>query len=155
RSEPTSTPVATSARARSSSTPSPSQGTRSLAAVVRAVAPTAADAQVRKQAGSGRAGGDRSAFAPSASRKSRKIALRFRLRRINFARRERGSALAKARTAQKPDYLSLTLAALEAGDPARVRELFADMHPADIATVLEGIPPESRETVWQQVEVAK
>ncbi|HEY8555081.1 MAG TPA: magnesium transporter [Burkholderiales bacterium] len=63
--------------------------------------------------------------------------------------------MAKARTAQKPDYLSSTLAALEAGDPARVRELFADMHPADIATVLEGIPPESRATVWQQVDVAK
>ena len=63
--------------------------------------------------------------------------------------------MAKARKAQKPDYLSLTLAALEAGDSARVRELLADLHPADIASILEGLTPESRETAWREVDVAK
>ncbi len=63
--------------------------------------------------------------------------------------------MAKARKARKPDYLALTLAALAAGDAARVRELLADLHPADIARVLEGLPPESRETVWKQVDVGK
>jgi magnesium transporter len=63
--------------------------------------------------------------------------------------------MAKARKAQKPDYLKLTLAALEAQDLERVRTLFADLHPADIARVLEGLPPESREAVWKGIDVGK
>lgn len=63
--------------------------------------------------------------------------------------------MAKARKAQKPDYLKLTLAALEAEDLARARDLLAELHPADIARVLEGLPPESRETAWKGVDVDK
>lgn len=63
--------------------------------------------------------------------------------------------MAKARKAQKPDHLKLTLAALEAGDVAGVREILAGLHPADIARVLEGLPPEHRATAWKEVDVDK
>lgn len=63
--------------------------------------------------------------------------------------------MAKARKAEKPDHLKLTLAALEEGDSARVRAILAPLHPADIARVLERLPPESREAAWKQVEIAK
>jgi magnesium transporter len=63
--------------------------------------------------------------------------------------------MAKARKAAKPDYLKLTLAALEAQDLGRVSALLADLHPADIARVLEGLPPESREAVWRRIDVGK
>lgn len=63
--------------------------------------------------------------------------------------------MAKARKAQKPDYLKLTLAALETQDLTRIREILAELHPADIARVLEGLPPESREAVWKGIDVGK
>lgn len=63
--------------------------------------------------------------------------------------------MAKARKARKPDYLKLTLAALEAEDLARANQILTDLHPADIARVLEGLPPERREAVWKGIEVGK
>jgi magnesium transporter len=63
--------------------------------------------------------------------------------------------MAKARKARKPDYLKLTLAALEADDLARANQILTDLHPADIARVLEGLPPERREAVWKGIEVGK
>lgn len=63
--------------------------------------------------------------------------------------------MAKARKAQKPDPLKLTLAAIESGEPARIRPILAELHPADIATLLEGLPPESREMVWREVNTEK
>ncbi len=63
--------------------------------------------------------------------------------------------MARARRSRKADHLKDTLAALEANDSARVRALFAELHPADIAKVLEGIPPEQRETVWKEVDTDK
>jgi magnesium transporter len=61
----------------------------------------------------------------------------------------------RARRNKKADHLKDTLAALEAGDLARVRAQFIELHPADIAKVLAGLPPESRAVVWKEVPVDK
>jgi magnesium transporter len=58
----------------------------------------------------------------------------------------------KARKPKKPDHLKRILAALEAGDIAPVQAILADLHPADIANVLEGLPPEQRPPVWAEVD---
>ena len=63
--------------------------------------------------------------------------------------------MARARRQKKTDYLKLVLAALETGDIANVQPILADLHPADIANVLEGLPPEQRAAVWAQVAVAQ
>jgi len=60
--------------------------------------------------------------------------------------------MAKARKPKKPDHLKRVLAALEAGDTAQVRGILAELHPADIARILVGLPPEPRTTVWAQVD---
>jgi magnesium transporter len=60
--------------------------------------------------------------------------------------------MAKARKPKKPDHLKRVLAALEAGDAAQVRGILAELHPADIARILEGLPPEPRTAVWAQVD---
>ena len=59
--------------------------------------------------------------------------------------------MARARRSKKPDYLQLVLAALQAEDRARIREILAPLHPADIARILEGLEPESRPPVWAEV----
>src|SRR3989344_4458969 len=61
--------------------------------------------------------------------------------------------MAKARKPKKPDHLKRVLAALEAGDTAPVRGILAELHPADIARILEGLPPEPRATAWGQVDI--
>ena len=61
--------------------------------------------------------------------------------------------MAKARKPKKPDHLKRVLAALELADTAVVRAILADLHPADIARILEGLPPEPRATVWGQVDI--
>lgn len=61
--------------------------------------------------------------------------------------------MARARRQKKPDHLKLVLAALETGDIANVQPILVDLHPADIANVLEGLPPEQRAAVWAQVAV--
>lgn len=63
--------------------------------------------------------------------------------------------MSKARKVRKPDALTLTLAALESENRGAVRGILAELHPADIATALEGLPPESREVVWREVDVEK
>jgi magnesium transporter len=60
--------------------------------------------------------------------------------------------MAKARKPKKPDHLKRVLAALEAGDLAQVRGILAELHPADIARILEGLPPEPRAIVWAQAD---
>lgn len=60
--------------------------------------------------------------------------------------------MSKARQPKKPDHLNELLAALEAGSGERVRAILADLHPADVATLIEGTPPESRPLVWAQVD---
>lgn len=60
--------------------------------------------------------------------------------------------MAKPRRQKKPDPLKRVLAALKAGDTGEgIREALAPLHPADIARVLEGIPPENRPAVWRLV----
>lgn len=59
--------------------------------------------------------------------------------------------MGRPRRSKKPDHLQLVLAALHAGDRARIREILAPLHPADIARVLEGLEPESRPPVWAEV----
>lgn len=63
--------------------------------------------------------------------------------------------MARARRNKKADYLKDTLAALEANDLARVHALLAELHPADIANVLGGLPPTQREAVWKEVGTVK
>lgn len=50
------------------------------------------------------------------------------------------------------DNAQLVLAALEAGDTERVREILVDLHPADIGALLEGLPLEQRHPVWARVD---
>lgn len=59
----------------------------------------------------------------------------------------------KARKPKKPDHLKRVLAALELGDAPGIRTILVDLHPADIARILEGLPPEPRATVWAQVDI--
>ncbi len=63
--------------------------------------------------------------------------------------------MAKARKPRKPDPLKRVLTALEAGDPARVRETLTLLHPADIAKVIEGLPPDDRAPVWAEIAVGR
>jgi magnesium transporter len=61
--------------------------------------------------------------------------------------------VAKARKKKvKPDNTQLVLAALEEGQGERVREILSLLHPADIGTLLEGLPPEQRHPVWALVD---
>ena len=59
--------------------------------------------------------------------------------------------MAKHKKTQTPDRLQAVLAALEQDDVAALRSLIAALHPADIALMLEGTPPEQRHRVWAQV----
>jgi magnesium transporter len=63
--------------------------------------------------------------------------------------------MTSARKSRKADRLKTALAALDANDMARVRELLAELHPADIGKLLEGLPPENREVVWKEVPTDK
>ena len=60
--------------------------------------------------------------------------------------------MAKARKAKKPDHLKRVLAALEAGETDRIRGILALLHPADVATLLEGLAPDQRAAVWAEVD---
>jgi magnesium transporter len=60
--------------------------------------------------------------------------------------------MAKARKPKKPDHLKRVLAALEAGETDRIRGILALLHPADVATLLEGLAPDQRATVWAEVD---
>jgi magnesium transporter len=63
--------------------------------------------------------------------------------------------MTKARKSRKQDPLKRVLAALEVGDPAALRRILAGLHPADIATVLEGLPPENRPAVWAEIAIER
>jgi magnesium transporter len=63
--------------------------------------------------------------------------------------------MARARKPRKPDPLKRVLAALEAGEPAGLRAVLASQHPADIATALEGLPPEQRPVVWAEIDIER
>jgi magnesium transporter len=61
----------------------------------------------------------------------------------------------RARKPKKPDYLKQLLALIQAGDNAGIHALLAQLHPADIANLLGGLPPDQRPGVWAQVDVAR
>ncbi|HYM47077.1 MAG TPA: hypothetical protein VES91_01270, partial [Burkholderiaceae bacterium] len=63
--------------------------------------------------------------------------------------------MARARRSRKADHLKLVLAAIETSDIAQVRVLVAGFHPADIAKLFVGLPPERRELVWREVPIDK
>lgn len=60
-----------------------------------------------------------------------------------------------AKAPKKPDPLKELLAALEQGATENIRAILADRHPADIAKLLEAIPPESRPGVWSLVDIER
>jgi magnesium transporter len=51
--------------------------------------------------------------------------------------------------AKAPDKLELFFTALERGTLSEVRRLLAELHPAEVAHVLESVPADARETVWE------
>jgi magnesium transporter len=59
--------------------------------------------------------------------------------------------MAQPQELEKPDYLTEVLTALDDGADESLRVLFADLHPAEIANVLEGIPASKRPKVWAHV----
>ncbi len=61
----------------------------------------------------------------------------------------------RGRKPKKPDYLKQLLALIEAGDNAGIHGLLAQRHPADIANLLGGLPPDQRPGVWAQVDVER
>lgn len=63
--------------------------------------------------------------------------------------------MARARKSRKADYLKETHADLETGDGARLRARLVELHPADIAKILIGLPPEHRTVVWKETPVDK
>jgi len=63
--------------------------------------------------------------------------------------------MARTRKSRKADHLKETLADLESGDGARLRARLVELHPADIAKVLIGLPPEHRAVVWKETPVDK
>ncbi len=56
------------------------------------------------------------------------------------------------KTKSKPDNAQIVLAALENGHTERVGDILGLLHPADIATLLEGLPPKERHPVWALVD---
>ncbi len=61
----------------------------------------------------------------------------------------------RARKERRPDRLAQVIAALDENRPEDARALLASLHPADIADLLEGIPPEQRHAVWALVPPAQ
>ena len=61
----------------------------------------------------------------------------------------------RARKQKKPDHLKPLLALLAAGDNAGIHDLLARLHPADIANLLVGLPPDRRPDVWSRVDVER
>lgn len=62
------------------------------------------------------------------------------------------SFMTTSKSQEQTDYLADILAALESEDLLKIQDILADLHPADVAGVLEGIPPEQRHLVWRQVD---
>jgi magnesium transporter len=56
---------------------------------------------------------------------------------------------------EQSDIQDLVLSALEEGYDDQLENLVASLHPADIADLLEGLPPEQRPSVWRTVEMSK
>ena len=63
--------------------------------------------------------------------------------------------MAQTRRKKQSGKLKLILTAIEESRPEAVRGILSQLHPADIGTLLEAIPPAQRHTVWALVEPAK
>ncbi len=63
--------------------------------------------------------------------------------------------MAQTRRKKQSGKLKLILTAVEESRPEAVRDILVRLHPADIGTLLEAIPPAQRHTVWALVEPAK
>ena len=61
----------------------------------------------------------------------------------------------RARKPKKPDHLKPLLVLLAAGDNAGIHNLLVRLHPADIANLLVGLPPDQRPDVWSKVDVER
>ena len=57
-----------------------------------------------------------------------------------------------SRKTKSAEHRKALFATFEDGSDADIRESLAGLHPADIADVLEAIPPELRRQIWQQVD---
>jgi magnesium transporter len=53
---------------------------------------------------------------------------------------------------EQSDIQDLILTALDEGADDELKQLVGKLHPADIADLLEGLPPEQRGPIWDQVE---
>jgi len=62
------------------------------------------------------------------------------------------NTMAESRKTKKMDYLKQVLSILETGEIGEIHAILTDMHPADVANLLVGIPPEQRLEVWQRVD---
>jgi magnesium transporter len=60
--------------------------------------------------------------------------------------------MAKVSAEQNADNLRQIVAAIETGDIPSLRAVLVGLHPADVAGIMESVPPEQREAVWAEVD---
>ncbi len=56
---------------------------------------------------------------------------------------------------EQSDIQDLVLSAIEEGYDDELQNIVGQLHPADIADLLEGLPPEHRPQVWRSIDVSK
>lgn len=56
---------------------------------------------------------------------------------------------------EQSDIQDLVLSAIEEGYDDELQQIVSQLHPADIADLLEGLPPEYRPPLWRSVDIAK
>lgn len=56
---------------------------------------------------------------------------------------------------EQSDIQDLVLSAIEEGYDDELQNIVGQLHPADIADLLEGLPPEHRPQVWRSIDLAK
>lgn len=59
--------------------------------------------------------------------------------------------MSQSKKQSQAEYLDKIEAALESGVSTELHRVLSDMHPADIADLLEAVPPNQRHAVWAQV----
>jgi magnesium transporter len=60
--------------------------------------------------------------------------------------------VSQSKKQSQAEYLDKVESALESGVSADLHRVLSDMHPADIADLLEAVPPGQRHSVWAEVE---
>ena len=56
---------------------------------------------------------------------------------------------------EQSDIQDLILAALDEGSDDELKQLVGELHPADIADLLEGLPPDQRPPIWDRVDIGR